>query len=109
MRLLIETMRTGDDPLALLTRLDLEDRYVLPYQALRSRRFVYIRFADGDVEFYDLERDPYQLDNLASEAAYATVVSWFAAQLEPIAACSGPSCRDRTRVDVPVEPLTDLG
>jgi N-acetylglucosamine-6-sulfatase len=35
------------------------------YEAIRTPRFLYVEYADGEREFYDLETDPYELDNLA--------------------------------------------
>jgi arylsulfatase A-like enzyme len=36
-------------------------------------RWSYVRYATGEVELYDLERDPWQLDNRAGDAAVAPV------------------------------------
>lgn len=38
------------------------------YCAVRSRGWMYVRYADGEQELYDLSSDPAQLDNLASSA-----------------------------------------
>ncbi|MGN6609793.1 MAG: sulfatase family protein [Jatrophihabitans sp.] len=35
------------------------------YAAIRTHRFLYVRYADGEREYYDLLRDPFELDNLA--------------------------------------------
>ena len=35
------------------------------YDALRTYRYVYAQYANGERELYDLERDPYELDEPA--------------------------------------------
>jgi len=35
------------------------------YEAMRTRRFLYVEYIDGEREFYDLQNDPYELHNLA--------------------------------------------
>jgi arylsulfatase A-like enzyme len=37
------------------------------YRAMRTRRFLYVEYADGERELYDLRRDPYELHNRAGE------------------------------------------
>jgi N-acetylglucosamine-6-sulfatase len=37
------------------------------YRAMRTRDFLYVEYADGERELYDLRRDPFELDNLAGE------------------------------------------
>jgi N-acetylglucosamine-6-sulfatase len=36
------------------------------YAAMRTRRFLYVEYADGERELYDLRTDPDELDNLAA-------------------------------------------
>ena len=35
------------------------------YEAMRTPDFLYVEYADGEKEFYDLKTDPYELDNIA--------------------------------------------
>ena len=34
------------------------------YEAIRTRRYLYVEYVDGEREFYDLQDDPYELDNV---------------------------------------------
>jgi N-acetylglucosamine-6-sulfatase len=36
------------------------------YEAMRTKQYLYVEYDDGEREFYDLQNDPYELDNLAS-------------------------------------------
>ncbi|MGH2891284.1 MAG: sulfatase family protein [Solirubrobacteraceae bacterium] len=35
------------------------------YEAMRTPRFLYVEYRDGEREYYDLKRDPYELHNIA--------------------------------------------
>ncbi len=41
------------------------------YEAMRSPQFLYVEYNDGEREFYDLRRDPFELDNLAGRLTVA--------------------------------------
>ena len=61
---------------------------------VRTARYAYLRYNDGDVELYDLDRDPNELVSRAGDPAYAAVQRrlhqvWLAAK-----DCAGPSCRE---------------
>jgi N-acetylglucosamine-6-sulfatase len=60
------------------------------YEALRSRDELYIEYADGDRELYDLANDPYQLNNLAATAPPDRLAQ-LSAQLAGMANCHGPT------------------
>ena len=62
------------------------------WRGVRSNRFVFVRYAYGFEELYDLRADPAQLTNVATDPAYAAVRSRFAARLDELAACSGKVC-----------------
>jgi N-acetylglucosamine-6-sulfatase len=62
------------------------------YQALRTQERVYIEYATGERELYDLDADPFQLDNRYGGAS-AEVVAPLAARLASLRACAGRSCR----------------
>jgi len=41
------------------------------YCSVRNQHFIYVEYATGEEEVYDLDADPYQLQNLASDPSYA--------------------------------------
>jgi N-acetylglucosamine-6-sulfatase len=43
------------------------DHIVPSYCGVRERRYVYVQYATGEEELYDLATDPYELENLASD------------------------------------------
>ncbi len=48
-----------------------------PWRGVRTRRHSYARFQDGPWLLYDLARDPWQTENLASAPAYRSLVRKF--------------------------------
>lgn len=76
----------------------LNTRVAVPqYRAVRSQRHLYVeyRYRNGNTEgeLYDLERDPFELENLYSRTD-PELLSAFAAHAERLQACSGQSCRE---------------
>jgi N-acetylglucosamine-6-sulfatase len=59
------------------------------YSAIRTRRWVYIRYDDGESELYDLRRDPNQLRNLTGKPSASAVESSLGARLAKLRRCSG--------------------
>jgi arylsulfatase A-like enzyme len=46
-----------------------------PFAAVRTARYVYVETEGDREELYDLERDPYQLENRATDTSYAALVA----------------------------------
>ena len=68
------------------------DDIPLIYIGLRTDDYTYIEFDNGTVQIYDLNKDPYQLENFASTANPALLErlhNWLAKLKE----CVGASCR----------------
>ena len=63
-----------------------------PYLALRTEQYLYVEYANGDRELYDLHADPYQLQNLAATADPALLAE-LAANLDRLRLCAGADCR----------------
>ena len=62
------------------------------YQALRTGRYLYVEYADGDRQLFDTRRDPNELDDLAGKAP-AAVVRPLATTLHALERCAGSACR----------------
>jgi N-acetylglucosamine-6-sulfatase len=59
------------------------------YSAVRTERWIYVRYDDAQSELYDLRRDPAELLNLAGKPAYAQVEAELGARLNRLRRCSG--------------------
>jgi arylsulfatase A-like enzyme len=70
------------------------------YRAIRTDRYLFVVYANGQTELYDMRRDPGQLRSLASNKRFRFVRKWLFDQMIPLSSCAGPSCR----VEVGVEP-----
>jgi len=60
-------------------------------QGLRTRDQAYIEYGDGFVEYYDLAKDPYELDNL-SATADPSMLKQLSDWLHALSVCSGKEC-----------------
>jgi N-acetylglucosamine-6-sulfatase len=67
----------------------------LTFTGLRNYRWKYIEHTDGEVELYDLERDPYELQSLHPDPAFAGIKALLAARLAILRSCAGRTCRIR--------------
>ena len=66
--------------------------------ALRNYRWKYVEHPTGEVELYDLERDPHELASLHANAALAGVRTAMAARLRALRTCAGRTCRAKPAV-----------
>jgi N-acetylglucosamine-6-sulfatase len=67
---------------------------VPPYRAIRTNRFVYAEhLSTGEVELYDLERDPNQLFSLDVSPRYEAVQRDLASRLRLLRRCAGRGCQ----------------
>jgi len=60
------------------------------YNALRTANFTYVEYIDGEKEYYDLVKDPYQTDNIAAQLSAAKVDALHAAVVK-LTNCHGAS------------------
>jgi N-acetylglucosamine-6-sulfatase len=58
------------------------------YEAMRTRAFLYVEYADGEREFYDLRHDPFELHNIAARLAPGQL-SVMHAELRALERCHG--------------------
>jgi arylsulfatase A-like enzyme len=63
-----------------------------PYLALRTSRYLYVEYADGGRELYDLLIDPYELENLAPTADPA-LLDQLSFALSELRDCAAAGCR----------------
>jgi hypothetical protein len=63
-----------------------------PYNAIRTTRYLYVAYDDGEREVYDLHADPAELTNIARTADPALQAA-FADRLEALRICRAGSCR----------------
>ncbi len=59
---------------------------------LLSGRWKYIEHDTGERELYDLQADPWELENQADNPAFAATRAQLAARLAQIRNCAGASC-----------------
>ncbi|MEA2438798.1 MAG: N-acetylglucosamine-6-sulfatase [Thermoleophilaceae bacterium] len=76
-----------------------------PYRAIRTRRWLYVRWSTGDEELYDRRRDPGQLHSLARSRAYRPVIVQLDRQLRQLVNCKGRAC---SAAAPPVSPPSGL-
>ena len=73
------------------------------YDAIRNARYTYVQNATGELELYDLRKDPFQLQNQISNPAYDAAEAALAKRLARLRNCAGASCRSRPdlRLELP--------
>jgi arylsulfatase A-like enzyme len=65
-----------------------------PYQGVRTQRYTYVVYTEtSQEELYDRRNDPYELQNVAQNPAYAGVRAHLNALMRRLATCSGRSCQ----------------
>lgn len=70
------------------------ERYQPPrFKALRTNRWFYVTYENGEVELYDRSFDPYEMVNLASRAD-PVLLQALDQQTQALADCAGPTCRE---------------
>ena len=63
------------------------------YRSIRTARYEYTVYANGQSELYDMLRDPSQLNSVVHDRRYRYVKRWLYAQLVPLSTCAGEQCR----------------
>jgi N-acetylglucosamine-6-sulfatase len=72
------------------------------YCAVRSERWMYVRYATGEEELYDLIADPHELENLAAGPVDRPVLEDRRARLRDLCSPVPPGYGDRTETSVPI-------
>lgn len=65
------------------------------FGGLRTPDHVFVQYADGQRELYDLRREPWQLDNRAGQPAYRRIERALTARWRALRACDGAQCQVR--------------
>jgi N-acetylglucosamine-6-sulfatase len=63
------------------------------FVAVRTTRYVYAEYADGERELYDLAKDPFELQSRHADPAYAAIRARLARRLAALRSCAGARCR----------------
>jgi N-acetylglucosamine-6-sulfatase len=63
------------------------------FVAIRTPRFLYAEYSNGEKELYDLKTDPDELNNVAGQAGFAPLEAELASRLVRLKNCSGPGCK----------------
>ena len=63
------------------------------FEAVRTARYIYAEHGTGAIEFYDLQKDPFELQNRHGAPGYASVEDQLAASLQKLRTCAGSGCR----------------
>jgi N-acetylglucosamine-6-sulfatase len=71
------------------------------YRSIRTDRYEYTVYANGQAELYDMWRDPAQLRSLVRDPRYRHVRQWLSNALIPLSSCAGPACRVELGPDPP--------
>ncbi len=62
------------------------------YLGLRTKDYLYVKYGDGFVELYDLNKDPFELESIAGSAD-RSLLDHLSGWLRALAKCSGDQCR----------------
>jgi arylsulfatase A-like enzyme len=71
------------------------------FRSIRTDRYEYTVYANGQTELYDMRRDPAQLSSLSKDPRYRFVRKWLFGHLATLSTCSGAACR----VEIGPDPL----
>jgi arylsulfatase A-like enzyme len=74
------------------------------FTAIRTYRYVYVEYANGERELYDLRRDAAQLMSRHADPAYASVRRRLARRVAALKSCRGRACRRRPRLRLATRP-----
>jgi N-acetylglucosamine-6-sulfatase len=74
------------------------------FDAIRTYRYVFVQYVNGEQELYDLRRDPFQLQSLHLDPAYAGLKAQLALRLAALSNCAGRGCRARPDARLRVRP-----
>jgi hypothetical protein len=68
------------------------------FQAIRTPRYKYVEYGNGDRELYDLATDPHELQSRHGDAAFAILRTELARRLAVLRRCADSTCKLGPRV-----------
>lgn len=75
-------------------------RLAIPaYRGLRTANYLYVEYSTGERELYDLQNDPYQLQNLATKVD-TVLLAQLSARLTELNGCAATTCRVAENVEI---------
>ncbi len=80
---------------------DLDDSVPPPFRALRAQDLLFMAYATGESERYDVREDPFLLTNISRETSPA-VQAALIDRAEALAACAGQTCRTLEDLPLPI-------
>jgi arylsulfatase A-like enzyme len=70
------------------------------YTAIRTTRYKYVENASGQIELYDLLKDPYELRNVHGSPEYAGAERALATRLASLRDCAGKTCHEAPSIEM---------
>lgn len=64
----------------------------VPYYGVRTDRYKYVNWSYGEEELYDLQADPYEMENRATDPAYAETKAELLKLANRLRKCKGSAC-----------------
>jgi N-acetylglucosamine-6-sulfatase len=74
------------------------------YRAIRTGRYLLVKYSNGNREMYDVKRDPLQLNSVYKDSRYFPVRKYFLKKLAGLFKCAGATCNEEP--GKPPKPLT---
>lgn len=71
------------------------------YAGLRAQRWKYVEHSTGELELYDLQRDPYELTSVHADPSYDATRQALAERLARLRTCAGAACHQWSPVPGP--------
>ena len=87
---------------------DPDDPTVPRYRGVRTDRYAYMRYPNGEQELYDLKRDPAEMQSLDNRSGYAPERAALSRLLDRLQFCNGKACRIAPRLKLKAGYATDI-
>ncbi len=68
-------------------------QFDLPFYGVKTSQYKYVHWSFGDIELYDMKKDPFELENIADDPGMAGVISNLEAKAAALQDCKGKQCR----------------